>query len=161
MTAPRAPATLALLAAGLWLSACARSGTAQEFVDATRSAHQRADQALAAGEWDTARHALRRLAERAAPADLAARDERVVRQDALFRLAELELTAGRPAAALAWVDQGLRLGAGDDVFATNLYVARGHALEQLGRSTEAVRAYGQAQEISTTLLERALGGQEE
>jgi hypothetical protein len=80
-----------------------------------------------------------------------------VHQDLLFRIARAELARGRSTEALAVADRGLALGPARDLFTANLLVARGEALEKLGRGPQAASAYFEALEINRKLLHDALG----
>ena len=150
----RAPILLAL---ALLAGGCAATVSPDEWIEAAAEAHERADKGLSAAEWDFARFSLMRVVESAAPAGLAVEDERAIREDTLFRLAHIELTRGQADAALEWANQGLDLGDGNDLFAANLHISRGHALERLGRDAEAAQAYHRALAINERLLARVLG----
>ena len=147
---------LGLLVA-LLVSGCAAQVEPDEWISAAAEAHERADKGLSAAEWDFARFSLIRVVESRAPAGLAAEDERAVRQDTLFRLSEIELLQGRAEGALEWANQGLDLGDGNDLFAANLHISRGRALERLGQELEAAQAYHRALKINEQLLARVLG----
>jgi hypothetical protein len=139
----------------LLLLACGCSHAAPGWLDHARDAHSRADAALARGDLDGGRSALRELVDASPPGGIALEDRRVVMQDALYRLAEIELSDRKPQAALSWADRGLALG-GRDVFYANLLVARGHAREQLGEDTWALTDYHDALVINDELLQKAL-----
>jgi hypothetical protein len=142
-----------LLAAAL--VGCSHAATPTSWIDRAREAHQRADTALARGDLDGGRIALRELVDATPPGTITLEDRRVVLQDALYRLAEIENSDRRPQAALAWADRGLAFG-GRDVFYANLLVARGHAREQLGEDTWALTDYHDALVINDELLQKAL-----
>jgi hypothetical protein len=131
------------------------------YVESMRTANRLADQALENGETDAARHALEGALAADAPASMAADDVRVVRQDLLFRLSQIELASGDAARAADRADEGLNIGIADDVFTANLYVARGRAREALAREREAAGDYFDALEINERLLQAALGHDEE
>jgi len=90
------------------------------------------------------------------PSDVLPEHRRVVHQDLLFRIARVELAAKRFDRALAAADRGLALGRQTDMFSGNLLIARGEALEGLGRATEAASAYYEALEINRKLLHDVL-----
>jgi len=136
------------------LAGCSHAAP-QSWVERARDAHARADAALARGDLDGGRTALRELVDVPPPGAIALDDRRVVLQDALYRLAEIENSDRRPQAALAWADRGLALG-GRDLFYANLLVARGHAREQLGEDTWALTDYHDALVINDEILEKAL-----
>lgn len=143
---------------GLVLAAgCSRRGEAGPWLARALAAHQRADAQLDRGRLDAARQSLQAMVEQPPPAGLAAADARVVRQDAFYRLAQIELLADRPRAALDWCRQGLALGDAGDLFAANLHLDRGRALERLGRDRDAAAAYHRALLINEKLLAAALG----
>ena len=77
--------------------------------------------------------------------------------DLLFRIARAELEAAQPDQALAAADRGLALGRDNTLFCANLLIARGEALEKLGRDTEAASSYYEALEINRKLLDHVLG----
>ena len=146
---------LAGVCLAVWCGACAYGASPAPFVSRALSAHQEADAQLARGDLDAARANLVALVETQAPAGMAPADVRVIRQDALYRLVELEIQAEQAQAAVAYADQGLALG-GDDLFVANLHVGRGRALEQLGRDADAAAAYHRALGINERLLDEAL-----
>ena len=119
-------------------------------------AHQQADQAIARGDHDGARVALDRALEAPPPRGSSEEDVRVVRQDLCYRLADVELAAGRARHAIDWVERGLALGARGDLFEANLRVARGRAHEALGQDTVAAGDYHRALRINETLLDGVL-----
>lgn len=120
---------------------------------------ERVERAHVTADLDPAPQANAALREALAlpvPSDVSAAHRRVVHQDLLFRIARAELDAGQLEAALAAVDRGLALGQQPDVFAANLHIARGEALERLGRDAEAASAYYEALEINRKLLHHVL-----
>ena len=119
---------------------------------AIEQAHARADAAPA-----EARNVLAQALAAPVPREVKAEHRRVVHQDLSFRLALAELGERRFAEALAAADSGLALGRPADLFVANLWVARGEALEGLGRRAEAASAYFDALEINRELLRHALG----
>jgi hypothetical protein len=139
----------------IFLAGCSHGAPATTWLDQVRGAHARADAALARGDLDGGRAALRELIDAAVPSRITLEDRRLVLQDALYRLAEIELGEMHPQAALAWADRGLALG-GRDVFYANLLVARGHAREDLGEDTWAAADYHDALVINDELLQKAL-----
>jgi predicted negative regulator of RcsB-dependent stress response len=144
----------------LWIVAalalcCGRAPEGQGWIASARDAQRSADDALARGDVDAARQALRGIVETAAPARVSADDRRGVVQDAAFRLARIELDEARPGAALEWTDQGLR-ERGIDAFTANLLIARGRAHEALGDAAAAAADYHEALQIHDALLRRAL-----
>jgi len=155
-------AALGALLALATLPACSgeERSDARRWVESAEAAHRAADEAIARGELDEARAALLGPFEAEPPEGVAERDRRVVRQDLAFRLAEVELEAEVPEAALRWVERGLELGRGEDLFTANLLVARGRANEALGREREAAADYFEALEINDALLRRTLEEEE-
>lgn len=147
-------------ALALGLSACSYGASPSPFLSRALSAHQQADAQLQRGDLDAARQNLVALVTAEAPAGIAPADVRVVRQDAYYRLVELELSAGRAAAAVAFAEQGLALGGDDDLFVANLHLGRGRALERQGRDADAAVAYHRALTINERLLDEALGSGE-
>ncbi|MBN2496296.1 MAG: hypothetical protein JXR96_17010 [Deltaproteobacteria bacterium] len=146
---------LAVLAALCPMPGCAARSESAASLERALLAHRAADEALDRGDLDTARSRLLELARAESVAGLAGGEARALRADALYRLAELELAAARPARALGFAEQGLTLG-GADLFAANLLVSRGRALERLGRELEAVESYHRALLINERLLGEAL-----
>jgi tetratricopeptide (TPR) repeat protein len=110
-----------------------------------------------AGNSDQALRLLREAAAVDPPRSMAPADGRVVRQDLYFRVASLELSAGRPNAALQAAEQGLQLGSAPDVFTANLWIAKGKAHEKLGADREAASDFYQALEINDRLLRKTMG----
>lgn len=150
---------LALLAVALGCGDGARPGAAG-WIRQAREVNEHADAALARGDVQAARAALESLLNDPAPASVAARDRRVVLQDAAFRLAELALSAQEPKRAREWVERGLALGRSDDLFTANLLVAGGRARESLGDDHGAIEDYREALRINEALLEDALRAKE-
>ena len=149
--------------AALLLVACAAAGCGVRSSTATRAwvagvveASASADKARARGDLALARGVLEGIAGGPVPDGVAVADGRAVRMDAYFRLAVIELDDSRPAAARAWAEQGLALGAGRDVFTANLHLARGRALEALGVDLEASASYHRALVVTEALLGAAL-----
>jgi predicted negative regulator of RcsB-dependent stress response len=128
-----------------------RSESAGAWLLAIEQAHARADAASPA-----AREALEAALALPVPDEVKAEHNRIVHQDLLFRLARIELAGRRSIEALAAADRGLALGRAPDLFAANLLVARGEALQTLGRKAEAAASYFEALEINRKLLHDAL-----
>lgn len=148
--------TLALLCAS-----CSHDRTPLYWLDEVSRANQMADQAIAVGELETARTALRNIVDRPIPSGIAPEDGRVVIQDLYYRLGEIELLDSQPSRAIEWVELGLALGAANDVFTANLFVVRGRAYEALNDDQNAIGDYYRALEITESLLHRSLPQQEE
>jgi len=152
---------LGLLGA-LWaLAGCSHSGGAPEaarWIAGAAAAHEHADQALARGDREAARADLSSLVASPAPDAVAPSDRRLVLQDALARLAHLELLAGRAEQAQALAERGLALGRERDLFAANLLTARGQAREALGQDRAAADDYHEALLIDEALLRETLEG---
>lgn len=129
---------------------------AETWLEEVERAHVTAD----SGSASQASAALRAVLATPVPPDVLVAHRRVVHQDLLFRLARVALEADRAADALAATDRGLALGQEPDVFTANLHLARGEALEALGRATEAASAYFEALEINRKLLHHVLGAQD-
>ena len=134
---------------------CSQATQPPAWLDRARDAHQQADSALLRGDLDAGRTALRNFVDAPLPNRIALEDRRVVLQDALCRLADIELRDRHPQAALAWADRGLALG-GRDVFYANLLVARGHAREDLGEEVWAATDYHDALVINDELLQQVI-----
>ncbi len=150
------PAAGALLvAAALCLGACGESGPGP-WLGRVEQRSEDAEAALSRGELAAARAELQAIVAGEPQAGLNSEDLRHLRQDTYFRLAELELQARAPAAALRWTEQGLALGAGPDLFVANLWLSQGRARERLGQRAEAVAAYAQALRVNEVLLDRLL-----
>lgn len=142
------------------LSGCGYGASPSPFLSRALDAHRLADAQVERGDLDAARQNLVALLAAEPPAGIAPADVRVVRQDAYFRLVELELSAGRAVAAVAFAEQGLALGGSDDLFVANLHLGHGRALERQGRDADAAAAYHRALAINERLLEEALSGGE-
>lgn len=142
------------------LAACGTAPEPHEWLARAAEAHDQADHALGAGDLDGAREALLEVLH--PPSSLAVDDEdlRVLRQDLYFRLAVLELAAGAPQAAVDWVNEGLTLGAREDIFTANLLVVRGQSNEALGNDRGAAQDYFEAQRINQVLLRTVLEAEE-
>ena len=143
---------------GALAGGCARArhdGDARWIADAERR-HALADQQLQAGNVAAAREALLGIVDGRTPADLPAGDRRGVLQDTYFRLAELDLKAGDPRAALTDVQRGLGLGGADDLFVANLLVVRGAAHEAMDDGAAAAADYHAALVINDKLLAETL-----
>lgn len=128
---------------------------AREWLVRMRAAHARADAALARDQRAIASEVLRAALELPTPAALDGHHRRIVQQDLWFRLSGVEL-ASAPSEALLAAERGLAHGHGDDLFTSNLLVARGRALAALGRDTEAASSYHEALAIDERLLQAAL-----
>lgn len=139
------------------LASCARPA-APTYVQEARQQHEETDLALEEGRLDDARHRLRPLVEQPAPSYVTAADARVLRLDAAYRLAEIELRASDPEAALRWAERGLLQERRRDFFVANLQIARGKALDALGRDVEAASAFHEALVINDELLQATLMG---
>jgi len=148
-------AAMAAVLAGC--AGCAGRADSGRWVRRALETNRLADRALAERDTATAVGLLRDLARDQAPAAVSARDGRLVRQDACFRLALLQLQQDRPDQALGWAEYGLELGRGQDLFTANLLVARGHANQALGHDKPAARDYHQALLINEDLMNQALG----
>jgi hypothetical protein len=117
-----------------------------------------ADTLTARGDLEAARATLVSLVDAPVASGVDANDRRAVLMDAYARLAEIEVGRGQAAAARAWVDRGLALGARTDLFTANLLLAQGHALEAGGEAPRAAASYHRALMINEALLTAALGG---
>jgi len=148
----------AWIAIALIALACAASEppdtdfSAGAWIAGARAAHARADTALAQGQADRARAALQAALEPPPPAALRAEHVRIVRQDLLFRLSQLELAQGATESARALAERGLALGRAEDAFTLNLLAAHGRALAALGRDTQAASSRQAALAIHQRLL---------
>ncbi|HUU00188.1 MAG TPA: hypothetical protein VM425_01965 [Myxococcota bacterium] len=151
-------ACISTLLVATLLASCARRADTGRWVDGIGEANIKADRALADGNLVAARTILEEVADKPLPAGLAVEDGLLVRKDACFRLAMLELQAERPKIALEWADRGLGLDKRGDLFTANLLVARGSALEALGKDDLAARSYKRALGINEKLLEAELNG---
>ena len=167
--ATRALVVVALAAAVALAAGCSRAdesaagetqspASAAEWVADARRAHDEADRALARGDADVARRVLSDALRAEVPGGVGELDRRAVRQDLAYRLAQVELEAGAPEAAVRWAEQGLAEGRENDVFTANLLVVRGSAREALGNEREAADDYFEALEINEALLRRTLDG---
>src|SRR5262249_1823452 len=72
------------------LVGCSHAAAPTSWIERAREAHQRADAALARGDLDGGRTALRDLVDAPAPGTITLEHRRVALHDALFRLAERE-----------------------------------------------------------------------
>ncbi len=134
--------------------------TAAAWIESAAAAHAEADTALEAAQVGQGRDALVRFLAEPIPADMAAEDVRVVRQDAHWRLAEMALDDGEPVRALRHANGGLAEGRGRDVFTANLLVSRGRAREALNDPLRAASDYHEALQINDALLHELLDGVE-
>lgn len=158
-TRPRRLAALALLGV-LAVVGCARARRAGDsrWIAEAEHRHAVADQELQGGNVRAARDALRGLVDAPAPGDVPAPDRRSILQDTYFRLAEIDLGARNPRAALASAERGLALGRADDLFVANLLVVRGAAHEALDDGAAAAADYHEALVINDKLLADSLRG---
>src|SRR5262249_21233574 len=115
-----------------------------------------ADQAIAAGDLAGGRNALERVTQTAPPESIAAPDREAVLQDTYYRLARIELRSHDPKKAGEWALRGLALGDRETLFAANLHIVRGEALEQQSDARGAAREYERAQRIDETLLHQEI-----
>jgi len=129
---------------------------AREWLDQIARAHARADEALAAGQREQARTFLSAALDRPLPPELASEHARVLRQDLWYRLSSIGVEL-EPSQALREAERGLALGRHADLFSANLLVARGRALQALGRDTEAASSYHEALQLDERLLNAVLG----
>jgi len=120
-----------------------------------QSAHARADAALAHGNRAGARALLQAALEQRVPSEIAAEHLHALQQDLWFRLSRITLDDD-PEQALLQAERGLALGRHEDLFSANLLVARGRALQALGRDTEAASSYHEALALDERLLQAAL-----
>ncbi len=148
-----------ILAVPILCAACARDRAPETWLEHARKLSDAAEEAQKRGDRAAAREALLSMFEAPPPSRLNADDARSIRQDVCFRLALVELEDGKPAAALTFAERGLSLGKNEDVFSANLHIARGRALEALGRDAEAAKVYHEALKINERLLEQALATQ--
>jgi hypothetical protein len=128
-----------------------------DWLAAVRSAHLHADAASDPASAERAIAGLQLALEVPVPASVSTDHRRIVHQDLLFRIAELELDAGRARQAQLAAERGLDLGRAMDLFTANLLIARGRSLEAAGRDTAAAAVYYEALEINRELLRRTLG----
>ena len=154
-------AAIVTMAWALLCASCSHDRTPLYWLDEVSRANEMADQAIAEGQLDTARNALRNIVDRSIPSGIAPEDGRVVIQDLCYRLGEIELMDSQPSRAIEWVERGLALGAANDVFTANLFVVRGRAHEALDDDQSAISDYYRALEITETLLRQSLPEQEE
>jgi hypothetical protein len=129
------------------------------WVEHARGLSVKADQAIERGDRAGARTSLTDLVATLPEGGIGEGDRRVVLQDAMYRLANLELGEKSPRTALEWADRGLALGCERDLFCANLHIARGGAEEALGDRAAATRDLHEALVINDDLLGRALEGQ--
>lgn len=146
-------ALVALVLLGL---GCDAAGDAAAWIASAARSSAEAEAALAGGDRARARETLVALAERAPPRGVADADARLVRADAMLRLATLALADRDGEGALGWSERGLALGLGEDVLSAGLLIAHGRALEALGRAAAAARDYERAIDVSERLLDRVL-----
>jgi tetratricopeptide (TPR) repeat protein len=135
---------------------CASKSESGKWIREAQAANSSADQAIAQGNIVAARTSLRHVLAKPAPTSIPEQDVIIVKQDIYFRLAALELQAGKPKAALIWSEQGLSLSQKHDLFTANLLVAKGNALEALGNEVDAVAEFHKALKINEKLLNQAL-----
>ncbi|HEX4337056.1 MAG TPA: hypothetical protein VH062_14155 [Polyangiaceae bacterium] len=126
-----------------------------DWVARAESANRDADRLLATGDTSGARAA---LVSAEASIRGAGNDERAVRLDLLYRLAEIDLGKSDTKSAVDWASRGLDLGRSNDTFTTNLLIVRGHAFERMGNAVAASRDYHDALVITETLLDKTLQG---
>jgi tetratricopeptide (TPR) repeat protein len=120
-----------------------------------------ADLALKEERFQDAILALSSIVENKGPQEVEREDVRIVRQDACFRLATIYLEDRNPQEALKWSEFGLGLGQKDDLFETNLLLAKGRALEALGQEQQAAAIYHKALLINEKLLHNVLNLEQE
>ena len=135
---------LALMLCSVVLGACAPSPE-KEWVEAARVA-----------DGPELQPKLQAFLDRPVPQGIHRDDARVLRHDAAYRLSRLALGRGEPEAAERIATAALEEGRAEDVFTANLLVARGQALEALGRPVRATLDYHDALLINEALLEAAL-----
>ncbi len=121
------------------------------------AAHREVDRLASQNDIAGAIATLERALSRETPRDADTNEVRIVRQDLLYRLSDLELHSGRVADALQAASRGLELGRGRDVFTTNLLIARGRALESSQDPVAASRDYHDALLLTESLLNDHLG----
>jgi len=153
----RAIGIISLICAALTAASCAHPAESGRWVGEIQEANRMADRAIGDGKLVAARSVLKEALEKPAPPEMDDHDAKAIKQDICFRLAMLEIEARRPQAALDWTDRGLQLGTSEDLFTANLLVARGSALETLGRDSRAAGEYHRALKINEKLLGAALG----
>ena len=128
-----------------WIEGCAHDSAA-------------ADRALARHDDPRALRHLESIVSRPTPPRVAARDVRIIQQDAFDRMAQIHMRRGDPVAALGVVNRALALGVEDDVTSANLLTTRGRIYEAQSRDEEAARDYHRALEITERMLDRTLEG---
>jgi len=133
---------------------CARQSAG--WADQAARLSQEADRAIAEADPDRAIRSLQALLALPRPAEVTERDHRVVLQDGLWRLSEIELGRGHPDQARAYAERGLALGETHDLFHANLLAARGQAWEALGEDRRAAQDLQAAQRLNEALLQEAL-----
>jgi hypothetical protein len=134
------------------------SSSAGEWFAHAEAANQEADRRLVHGDTGGARNVLRDAVETEPPSSARIEDARVVRQDLLYRLASIDLGAGKVTAAVAWATQGLTLGRSNDAFTSNLLIVRGRAFERMNDVNGASRDYHDALLVTEVLLDQSLEG---
>lgn len=141
----------------LTLTGCSRSPQVWEGPVDLADRHAKADRLLDAGDTAGGTRELRALWDILHRRQAGAfPDRRQATQDVAFRLAGLGLESGDLPGALAYCDDGLRLGRGDDVFTANLLVMRGTIRQDLGQSSAAAEDFHQALLINEKLLKQTL-----
>jgi tetratricopeptide (TPR) repeat protein len=133
-----------------------RNDSAALWITEMQASHTAADSLLAHRDVDAARDALIASWRRSPPSIIDAADARAIRQDVAYRLAELEIDARHPDAAMSWADRGLALGQDETVMTANLLMVRGRMFERAGQSQKAVADLHQALLINEKLLARTL-----
>lgn len=156
-------ALVALVALGACSAKYAGVGTEApaDWILRQEQMHLRVDELLVEGSRDAAAELLRGSLDVPAPPDLPEEVRQAVRKDALFRIASIELDARRFRAALDVSDQALGYGESKDVFTVNVYIAKGRALEGLGRRKEAAAIYHGALIMSEQLMQTAFAAEGE
>jgi len=135
---------------------CGSKNDDDQWLARTEAANAQADRMLAEGRAMDARDVLRDVEAELTTSGSA--DAHMVRRDLLYRLGEIELSAGNAKAAADWATRGLGLGRPSDAFTTNLLIVRGRALEQMNDAAGATRDYHDAILITEALLDQSLGG---
>ena len=143
-----------------FLGACGTASDPAGWLDRAAEAHERADRAIGSNDLDTARAALLEVLHPSSSLAIDDEDLRIVRQDLYFRLAGLELAEAAPEKALHWANEGLTLGAREDIFTANLLVVRGQANQALGNDHGAAQDFFEAQRINQVLLRSVLEAEE-
>lgn len=139
-----------------FLGACGTAPEPAEWLARAAEAHDQADTAIGSGDLDGARAALLEVLHPSSSLAIDDDDLRVVQQDIYFRLAGLELSDAAPEKALHWANEGLTLGAREDIFTANLLVVRGQANQALGNDHGAAQDFFEAQRINQVLLRSVL-----